>query len=184
MSTNEQTPFSQPTSVVRNTLGKEQISQDMDKPASDAALRECYDRNYHQLLPIIAEKVTPNQEHQAEGGTSERGSDLDVSGIPEPRLEDKGKSVSAYSNDSRRQSAEALSESEGSAGGHWKSRSKKQRSSIEDDNLSQPWVCEETDLFTPRMPSHVKTYDGSEDPEDHLKIFQATTKVERWAMPT
>ncbi|GKE37454.1 hypothetical protein Tco_1460859, partial [Tanacetum coccineum] len=29
-----------------------------------------------------------------------------------------------------------------------------------------------------------KTYDGSEDPEDHLKIFQAVAKVERWAMPT
>ncbi|GJT58038.1 hypothetical protein Tco_0993092 [Tanacetum coccineum] len=80
-----------------------------------------------------------------------------------------------------------LSESEGSAGGHWKSRSKKQRLSIEDDDLSQLWVCEETDPFTPRicyfdlpkrtrMPSHVKTYDGSEDPEDHLKIFQAAAK--------
>ncbi|GJS70757.1 reverse transcriptase domain-containing protein, partial [Tanacetum coccineum] len=34
------------------------------------------------------------------------------------------------------------------------------------------------------MPSHVKTYDGSEDPKDHLKIFQAAAKVERWAMPT
>nr|GEW86366.1 hypothetical protein [Tanacetum cinerariifolium] len=34
------------------------------------------------------------------------------------------------------------------------------------------------------MPSHIKTYDGSEDPEDHLKIFQAATKTERWAMPT
>ncbi|GKF31501.1 reverse transcriptase domain-containing protein, partial [Tanacetum coccineum] len=31
---------------------------------------------------------------------------------------------------------------------------------------------------------HVKTYNGSEDPEDHLKIFQAAAKVERWAMPT
>ncbi|GKE78156.1 reverse transcriptase domain-containing protein, partial [Tanacetum coccineum] len=31
---------------------------------------------------------------------------------------------------------------------------------------------------------HVKTYNGSEDPEDHLKIFQATTKTEMWAMPT
>ncbi|GJT61084.1 reverse transcriptase domain-containing protein [Tanacetum coccineum] len=30
----------------------------------------------------------------------------------------------------------------------------------------------------------VKSYDGSEDPEDHLKIFQAAAKVERWAMPT
>ncbi|GKA94202.1 reverse transcriptase domain-containing protein [Tanacetum coccineum] len=31
---------------------------------------------------------------------------------------------------------------------------------------------------------HVKTYNGSEDPEDHMKIFQAATKTERWAMPT
>nr|GEY25021.1 reverse transcriptase domain-containing protein [Tanacetum cinerariifolium] len=51
------------------------------------------------------------------------------------------------------------------------------------------WVCEETYPFTPRiryfdfpktrMPSHIKTYDGSEDPEDHLKIFQAADKTER-----
>ncbi|GJX38772.1 hypothetical protein Tco_0252075 [Tanacetum coccineum] len=86
-----------------------------------------------------------------------------------------------------------MSESEGSAGGHRKSKPKKQKSSVEDD-LSQPWVCEETDPFTPRiryfdfprtrMPSHIKTYDGCEDPEDHLKIFQAVAKTERWAMPT
>ncbi|GJW61617.1 reverse transcriptase domain-containing protein [Tanacetum coccineum] len=31
---------------------------------------------------------------------------------------------------------------------------------------------------------HVKKYDESEDPKDHLKIFQAAAKVERWAMPT
>ncbi|GKA62832.1 reverse transcriptase domain-containing protein [Tanacetum coccineum] len=31
---------------------------------------------------------------------------------------------------------------------------------------------------------HVKTYNGSEDPEDHLKIFQAAAKTERCAMPT
>ncbi|GJX63003.1 reverse transcriptase domain-containing protein [Tanacetum coccineum] len=34
------------------------------------------------------------------------------------------------------------------------------------------------------MPNHITTYDGSEDPEDHLKIFQAATKIERWAMLT
>ncbi|GJS40453.1 reverse transcriptase domain-containing protein [Tanacetum coccineum] len=34
------------------------------------------------------------------------------------------------------------------------------------------------------MPSHIKTYDGSEDPEDHLKIFQTAAKTKRWAMPT
>ncbi|GJX83767.1 hypothetical protein Tco_0333248 [Tanacetum coccineum] len=42
---------------MRNTLGKEKILQDMEKHASDAAVREYCDRNYHQLLLIIAEKV-------------------------------------------------------------------------------------------------------------------------------
>ncbi|GKC56723.1 hypothetical protein Tco_1084321 [Tanacetum coccineum] len=90
---------------------------------------------------------------------------------------------------------EPLLESEDSEGRHWKSRSKKKRSSIEGDDLSQPWVCEETDPFTPRiryfnfpektrMLNNVKTYDMSDDPKDHLKIFQAATKVERWAMLT
>ena len=34
------------------------------------------------------------------------------------------------------------------------------------------------------MPHNVKTYDGTGDPEDHLKVFQAAARVERWAMPT
>nr|GEW91355.1 hypothetical protein [Tanacetum cinerariifolium] len=34
------------------------------------------------------------------------------------------------------------------------------------------------------MPSHIKPYDGSEDPGVHLKIFQAAAKTEWWAMPT
>nr|GEW11036.1 reverse transcriptase domain-containing protein [Tanacetum cinerariifolium] len=58
-----------------------------------------------------------------------------------------------------------------------------------EDDISQPWVCEETDPFTLRicyfdfaktlMPSHIKTYDESEDSKDHLKIFQAAAKTER-----
>nr|GEX00866.1 reverse transcriptase domain-containing protein [Tanacetum cinerariifolium]GEY96769.1 reverse transcriptase domain-containing protein [Tanacetum cinerariifolium] len=35
-----------------------------------------------------------------------------------------------------------------------------------------------------RMPNNVKTYDGTGDPEDHVKIFQAAAQVARWAMPT
>ncbi|GJZ90124.1 reverse transcriptase domain-containing protein [Tanacetum coccineum] len=114
------------------------------------------------------------------------------------RLGSRGKSVSARSDSYNQRShlryTEALSESEDSRGGHWKSRSRKKKSRREEDDLSQPWVCEEVDPFTPRiryfdfpktrMPSHIKTYDGSEDPEDHLKIFQAAAKTERWAMPT
>nr|GEW98905.1 reverse transcriptase domain-containing protein [Tanacetum cinerariifolium] len=258
MSTNKQTPVSQPTFAVRNTLGKEQVSQNLGRPASDATLREYYDKNYHQLLPVIAEKVHQEKVQQEK---LKKGSDLDMLAAclealsqgaghsesprnrgPErrtvfkrlekgmfDRLRDKGKGTSAYSNDSKHRSyhssrkyiesyyqsshsretefafekhhnkrassrrTEALSESEGSTGGHWKSKPKRQKSSVEDD-LSQPWVCEETDPFTPRiryfdfpktrMPSHIKTYDGSEDPEDHLKIFQPAAKTERWAMPT
>ncbi|GKB24579.1 hypothetical protein Tco_0863980 [Tanacetum coccineum] len=35
-----------------------------------------------------------------------------------------------------------------------------------------------------RMSANVKTYDGTGDPEDHLKIFQAAAEIELWAMPT
>nr|GFA30905.1 reverse transcriptase domain-containing protein [Tanacetum cinerariifolium] len=72
-------------------------------PTSDAALREYCDRNYHQLLPITAEKVHQENVHQeklkavkarlnfeeasqhsesgtpSKRGTSRKGSDLDVS---------------------------------------------------------------------------------------------------------
>ncbi|GJU12492.1 hypothetical protein Tco_1134888 [Tanacetum coccineum] len=34
------------------------------------------------------------------------------------------------------------------------------------------------------MPINVKTYDGSDDTEDHLNLFQAAAKVERWSIPT
>ncbi|GJX00099.1 hypothetical protein Tco_0184012 [Tanacetum coccineum] len=86
------------------------------------------------------------------------------------------------------------SESEDSEGGHWKSKSKRHRSDTYEDDLSRPWTCEESNPFTTRirhfdfprtrMPSHVKTYDGSGDPEDHIKLFQSAAKTERWAMPT
>ncbi|GJS46775.1 reverse transcriptase domain-containing protein [Tanacetum coccineum] len=86
------------------------------------------------------------------------------------------------------------SESSTSNRGHWKSRTKR-RELVDEDDLTVPWTCEDVDPFTPRirnfkssrktrMPNNVKTYDGTGDPEDHLKIFQAATQVERWAMPT
>ncbi|GKG04508.1 hypothetical protein Tco_0314895, partial [Tanacetum coccineum] len=69
------------------------------------------------------------------------------------------------------------SESEDSEGGHWKSRPKKHKPSTYEDDLSQPWTCEERNPFMSwirnfnfpktRMPSHIKTYNGNGDPEDH-----------------
>nr|GEU48842.1 reverse transcriptase domain-containing protein [Tanacetum cinerariifolium] len=67
--------------------------------------------------------------------------------------------------------------------------------SYDEEDLSIPWTYEDVDPFTPqignfksslktRMPNNLKTYDGTEDPKDHLKIFQAAVHVERWAMPT
>ncbi|GJX13999.1 hypothetical protein Tco_0205757 [Tanacetum coccineum] len=64
MSNPEQSAPSQPTSAVRNTVGrgKEPVSQDRGGLASDAALREYCDKNYNQLLPIIAEKFNKEKE--------------------------------------------------------------------------------------------------------------------------
>ncbi|GJV34284.1 reverse transcriptase domain-containing protein [Tanacetum coccineum] len=86
------------------------------------------------------------------------------------------------------------SESITSNKGHWKSKAKRRKPADKED-LVIPWTCKDVDPFTPRicnfkssrktrMPNNVKTYDGTRDPEDHLKIFQAAAQVERWAMPT
>ncbi|GJW92400.1 reverse transcriptase domain-containing protein [Tanacetum coccineum] len=239
------------TSAVRNTMGrgKEKSQENPNEPASDAALREFCDKNYNQLLPILAEKMHQEKVQQEKLKAVkarlnfEEVSQYSESGVPSRRgdvkkrlrpkdarsmsrslnqgttdldhLEGKiqkerlcsegwkrvyfiGMKLAPKRHHDRKvcsRKGGRMSESEDSAGEHWKSKSKKQRSSIEDKDLSRPWVCEETDSFTPRiryfdlpkrirMPSHVKTYDESEDPEDHLKIFQAAAKVERWAMPT
>ncbi|GJU57478.1 reverse transcriptase domain-containing protein [Tanacetum coccineum] len=69
------------------------------------------------------------------------------------RLGSRGRSTSAHS-DSRQESSrytENHSESEDSEGGHWKSKLRRKKSSVEDDDLSQPWVCAETDPFTSRI---------------------------------
>ncbi|KAF5756336.1 putative retrotransposon gag domain-containing protein [Helianthus annuus] len=32
-----------------------------------------------------------------------------------------------------------------------------------------------------KMPSHIRTYDGSEDPEHHLQIFTGAARIEKWS---
>nr|GEX83881.1 reverse transcriptase domain-containing protein [Tanacetum cinerariifolium] len=76
---------------------------------------------------------------------------------------------------------------------HRKSKSKRHKPA--EDDLTKPWMCEEVNPLTPRirnfessrktrMPNNIMTYDGTGDPEDHVKVFQAAAQVERWAMPT
>nr|GEU87789.1 reverse transcriptase domain-containing protein [Tanacetum cinerariifolium] len=172
MSTNEQTPLSQPTSVVRNTLGKEQAPQNLVRPVSDEDLREYCDKNYHRILPIIDEKLHQEMAQQEKLKAVkarlnfEEASRYSESETPSrrrnlkerlgPRLGDKEKNVSEHSR-----------------GSEWKSY------------YSNPFTprIHYFDFPKAQIPSHIKTYDGSEDLKDHLKIFQAASKAERWAMP-
>nr|GEU86420.1 reverse transcriptase domain-containing protein [Tanacetum cinerariifolium] len=99
----------------------------------------------------------------------------------------------ASSPNTIRSPSSSVSRSNPSEEKHQKSKSKRHKPA--EDDLTKPWTCEEVNPFTPRirnfeisrktrMPNNIKTYDGTGDPEDHVKIFQATAQVERWAMPT
>nr|GEX47763.1 reverse transcriptase domain-containing protein [Tanacetum cinerariifolium] len=117
--------------------------------------------------------------------------------FPSYRTEDKhryhshgtGRSSSMKRGRNSESPLSRVSESGTSEGGHWKSKSKRRKPTDEED-LAVPWSCEEVDPFTPRirnfkssrktrMPNNVKTYDGTGDPDDHVKNFQAATQVER-----
>nr|GFA77303.1 reverse transcriptase domain-containing protein [Tanacetum cinerariifolium]GFA93844.1 reverse transcriptase domain-containing protein [Tanacetum cinerariifolium] len=87
----------------------------------------------------------------------------------------------------------SMSRSDSSDEKHRKSKSKRHKTT--EDDLTKPWICEEVNSFTPRirnfestrktrMPNNIKTYDGTGNPEDHVKVFQAAAQAERWAMPT
>nr|GEV62678.1 reverse transcriptase domain-containing protein [Tanacetum cinerariifolium] len=154
---------------------KEPTLQDRGGLASDTDLREYCDKNYNQLLPIIAEKFNKEKEINEKlkevkarlnfegcSGTSRYSKSRTMntkehekrhrsrrSRTPRPtpsvfkRLGMRGRSVSARSDSHNQYSylryTEALSESEDSGGGHWKSTSKNKKSSREEDDLSQPW---------------------------------------------
>nr|GEV99440.1 reverse transcriptase domain-containing protein [Tanacetum cinerariifolium] len=88
----------------------------------------------------------------------------------------------------------SVSRSDSSDEKHQRSKSKRHNPTDEDD-WTRPWMCEEENPFTSRirnfessrktrMPNNVKMYDGTGDPEDHVKVFQAAAQVERWVMPT
>ncbi|GJV58345.1 reverse transcriptase domain-containing protein [Tanacetum coccineum] len=63
MSTHEQHTPTVPTSAVRNTGGRSG-PQGLEEPTPDEVLRELCDKNYHQLLPLIAEKMQKEKEQQ------------------------------------------------------------------------------------------------------------------------
>ncbi|GKD74294.1 hypothetical protein Tco_1332576 [Tanacetum coccineum] len=157
------------------------------------------DKNYNQLLPILAEKMHQEKVQQEKlkavkarlnfeetsqyfesGAPSRRrdvGKELDLPNSRQPKGAEHVQKPRTKTKSILSKGRKEVRSLRDSAGGHWKSKSKKQMLSMEDEDLSQPWVCEETNPFTPRiryfdlpkrirMPSHVKTYDESEDPEE------------------
>ncbi|GJY27237.1 reverse transcriptase domain-containing protein [Tanacetum coccineum] len=214
MSNHEQPTPSHPRSDVRNTIGKDkQTPQGSARTTSAVDLEEFCEKHYEKLLPIMADKYeyekrkkekleerrfrsprrnpsvfTRLRRERSRSPRHEYKNKERRESTVFKRLGSRGRSTSAHS-DSRQESSrytENYSESEDSEGGHWKSKLRRKKSSVEDDDLSQPWVCAETDPFTSRirhfdfpktrMPSYVKTYNGSEDPEDHLKSFRQQQK--------
>nr|GEY86143.1 reverse transcriptase domain-containing protein [Tanacetum cinerariifolium] len=228
MSTNAQAPLSQPTSAVRNTLGKEQTPQSLVRPISDEDLREYLKTRLNfEEASRYSESETPSRRRNLKERLGPRF------GSPEPRrgrsksprekdperrtmfkrleksvfhrLGDNEKNVSAHSRGSElksyynsRMDTKSCYQSSRSKETNIASKKHRHKESIHEERKQCQKVKEvqkdTRNPFTPRiryfdfpksrMPSHIKTYDGSEDPEDHLKIFQAAAKTERWAMPT
>ncbi|GJV31330.1 reverse transcriptase domain-containing protein [Tanacetum coccineum] len=90
------------------------------------------------------------------------------------RLGSRGRSASAHS-DSRQESSRYTknhSESEDSEGGHWKSKSQRQKSSVEDDDLSQPWKkC----IRDPIVLHNIKQRDG-DSTEDFIQRYRSESE--------
>ncbi|GKC32946.1 hypothetical protein Tco_1040240 [Tanacetum coccineum] len=79
MSTHEQIT-NNPTSAVRNTGGRNG-PKGLEEPMSDEVLREMCDKNYHQLLPLITEKMQKEKEQKDKlNANPEEGAET---GIPE-----------------------------------------------------------------------------------------------------
>nr|GEV99878.1 reverse transcriptase domain-containing protein [Tanacetum cinerariifolium] len=95
------------------------------------------------------------------------------------RLGSKGKNVSArldsYNQQSHSRYTKALSEREDSRGGHWKSRSKKKKSSREEDDLSQPWNARKKYIKDPIELHNINQRDG-ESMKDFVKRYKLESR--------
>nr|GEW29571.1 reverse transcriptase domain-containing protein [Tanacetum cinerariifolium] len=246
---------------MRNTLGKEQASQSLVRPVSDEDLREYYDKNFHQILPIIAEKLhqekaqqeklkavkarlnfeeasqysdseTPNRRRNLKERLGPRDAQT-RSGSPKQmcgrskspmekgperrtvfkrlekgvfhRLGDKEKNVSHIQeaqNESHTTVVVGTQKAATKVLALKKQKLLPRNIVTKESILGERKQCQKvkdvqegTGSQNQRSKSrawrttypnhgHIKTYDGSEDLEDHLKIFQAAAETERWVMPT
>ncbi|GJY94338.1 hypothetical protein Tco_0510699 [Tanacetum coccineum] len=154
------------TSAVRNTVGrgKEKSQENPNEPASNAALKEFCDKNYNQR-PHSTPSRGHQAEEGISGRESDQKMPaacpeaLNQDATDPDHLEENIRKERRCLEDWKKSSCSRgtklapkrhhdrkaylhkggrMSESEDSAGGHWKSKSKKQRLSVEDEDLSQP----------------------------------------------
>nr|GFA52298.1 reverse transcriptase domain-containing protein [Tanacetum cinerariifolium] len=124
-----------------------------------------------------------------------------VVGDQTPDLQDLGthENNGWRTNDSRRKCRKRVSSSSSDSSDnedeeteHWKSRNRYRNQ--EDEDMSRPWRRQKVDMFTRRisdfsedkrrrMHANVKTYDGTSDPDDHLKIFKSAATIKNWPQP-
>nr|GEX40208.1 reverse transcriptase domain-containing protein [Tanacetum cinerariifolium] len=186
------------TTPLVTTVTKPTINPAEANSAPRVNIQEFCEEHYEDILPIIMEKVR----HDRRKDVHTR---LDFGESPRERVrEDSYSNTRARASEpgrdrkclrgTRESYGDSLAHSYRDEGHHrHMNRKKRQVSTIQ--RLKKPWTYEEENPFTPRirnfessrktrMPNNVKTYDGTGDPEDHVKVFQAAAQVDRWAMPT
>ncbi|GJW37608.1 reverse transcriptase domain-containing protein [Tanacetum coccineum] len=195
--------------TVTKTATKEKAPKETDA-APKVNIQDFCEEHYKDILPVIMDKIRRDKRKEVHtkldfGNNTKRSRRTRESSQNSSagtwtefrhghRSRDKGRSRIMKTRRTSDSSLSHVSESGTNDGGCWKSASKRQKL-IDEEDLAVPWTCEEVDPFIPRicnfkssrktrMPNNVKTYDGTGDPEGHVKKFQATTQVERWAMPT
>ncbi|GJR16827.1 reverse transcriptase domain-containing protein [Tanacetum coccineum] len=109
---------------IKGTILEEEIFSEFDEFIAKTANENSESESDIEEPPF--EKITINTDYKIKTSLEEPPMDLKLKPLPD-NLE--------YGSRPRR--AESLSESEDSEGGHWKSKSRKQKSSMEEDDLSQ-----------------------------------------------
>ncbi|GJU74001.1 reverse transcriptase domain-containing protein [Tanacetum coccineum] len=181
MSNHEQPTPSNPKLDVRNTTWKnKQTLQDSVRTTSAVDLEEFCEKHYEKLLPIMADKRALGRRNQRILSLGQyRQEDRDALAARAAILSSKQEDWSTFAHsDSRQESSRYMenhSKSEDSEGGHWKSKSRRKKSSVEDDDLSQPWVLRQNQR---QMKEHIAKLPMLTAPEEQeeLIVYLAASK--------
>ncbi|GJQ94848.1 reverse transcriptase domain-containing protein [Tanacetum coccineum] len=189
MNNHKQPTPSHPKFDVRNTVGKDkQTPQGSTRTTSAVDLEEFCEKHYEKLLPIMADKYEYERRKKEKleevkarldfGEARKKSTKVQESAYSESRTMARQEEKVPYSRDLeaedgvRPRTPIAVRKAQG----------------IRKITLKAKIVKEDTGSLNYEGRSLVSKMTISpslgEDPEDHLKIFQAAAKTKRWAMPT